>query len=203
MLEVAGVYTRAADEPGRSVYFVATAAEERGLLGSEYFVRHPPIPVDQMAANLNLDSMNVYGSSESLVLLGAERSSLGALVTEVARQSDRVVGSDAHPERGSFFRSDHFSFARAGVPALSLASGDPSGYRGPNADTARSLAAEYNARHYHQPSDEVSAEWDWTGAVEDARLMADLGWRVAADPRMPSYHRGDQFAAPRGKGTQP
>jgi Zn-dependent M28 family amino/carboxypeptidase len=195
MLEVARAYAGAAEPPGRTVYFLATTAEERGLLGAEYFVQHPPLPVAQMAANLNMDSMNVYGPASSLVLLGADRSSLGALVKDVARQWTRTPSADAHPERGYFFRSDHFPFARAGVPALSLSHADA--FTWPRAATARRLADAYNTTQYHQPSDEVSDEWDWTGAVDDTRLMADLGWRIAADPRMPAYDRGDQFAQPR------
>ena len=195
MLEVARAYAGAAEPPGRSVYFVATTAEERGLLGSEYFVHHPPLPVAKMAANLNMDSMNIYGPAASLVLLGVDRSSLGVVVEDVARQWTRTPQNDPHPERGYFFRSDHFPFARAGVPALSLSQGD--GFTGPRAEMAKRLADDYNTTRYHQPSDEISAEWDWTGAVDDTRLMADLGWRIAADPRMPAYKRGDQFAQPR------
>lgn len=199
MLEVARAYAAAAEPPGRTVVFVATTAEERGLLGAEHFVQHPPLPVAQMAANLNMDSMNVYGPVSSLVLLGADRSTLGAMVKDVARQWTRTPVGDTHPERGYFFRSDHFPFARVGVPALSLSQGDD--FTGPRAPIAKRLADEYNATHYHQPSDQVSPDWDWTAAVDDTRLMADLGWRIAADPRMPVYNRGDQFAQPRASAS--
>lgn len=202
LLEIARAYATAREAPGRTVYFLATTAEERGLLGSEYFVRHSPFPVHRIAANLNVDSMNVYGSSESFVMLGADRSDARDLVTEVATQLGRRPGADAHPGRGYFFRSDHFPFAKAGVPAFSLTLGEAGGFRGPRAARARELSEAYNAKHYHQPSDEMSPDWDWTGAVEDTRLMAALGWRLAALPRMPAYLPGDHFARPRAGGAR-
>ena len=201
LLELARVYATADARPGRSVYFLAPTAEERGLLGSEYFAQNPPIPIDRFAANLNVDSMNVYGSSSTFVLLGADRTDAFDLVQDVARAQKRTPGVDTHPERGYFFRSDHFPLAKAGVPAFSLTLGDAEGFRGPRAAQARALSEAYNATHYHQPSDEISPEWDWTGAVEDTQLVAELGWRIAALPRMPAYRAGDQFAQPReGKG---
>ena len=200
LLELARSYVTAAGKPGRTVYFLATTAEERGLLGSEYFTQQSPFPVDRIAANLNMDSMNVYGSSSSFVMLGADRTDAAALVQDVARAQGRTPGVDEHPERGYFFRSDHFPFAKVGVPAFSLTSGDdPAGFRGPRAAKAREIAAAYNATNYHQPSDEISPDWDWTGAVEDTRLMAELGWKLAALPVMPAYKAGDQFAQPRAK----
>lgn len=198
LLELARSYAGATGKPGRTVYFLATTAEERGLLGSEYFVQQSPFPVDRIAANLNMDSMNVYGSSSSFVMLGADRTDAFGIVADVARAQGRTPGEDQHPERGYFFRSDHFPFAKAGVPAFSLTSGDGS-FRGPRAAKARELAEAYNATHYHQPSDQISPDWDWTGAVEDTRLMAALGWRLAALPTMPAYKAGDQFAQPRAK----
>lgn len=197
MLEIARLYATAPRTPGRTVYFLAPTAEERGLLGSEYFAQRPPFPIDRIAANLNMDSMNVYGAMSSFVLLGADRTDAAGLVAQIAKAQGREPGRDEHPERGYFFRSDHFPLAKAGVPAFSLTLGNASGFRGPRAAKAREIAEAYNATRYHQPSDEVSADWDWTGAVEDARLMADLGWRIAALPRMPAYKAGDQFAQPR------
>jgi Zn-dependent M28 family amino/carboxypeptidase len=203
LLELARVFVTATARPGRTVYFLAPTAEERGLLGSEYFAQQSPFPIDRIAANLNVDSMNVYGSSSSFVMLGADRTDAWPLVERVAKRQGRAPGADEHPERGYFFRSDHFPFAKAGVPAFSLTLGDAAGFRGSRAEQARALSAAYNATHYHQPSDELSADWDWTGAVEDTQLMAELGWRLAALPTMPAYKAGDQFAQPRaGKGAR-
>jgi Zn-dependent M28 family amino/carboxypeptidase len=201
LLELARTYATASARPGRTVYFLAPTAEERGLLGSEYFAQHSPFPIDRIAANLNMDSMNVYGSSSTFVMLGADRTDAFGLIEDVARQQGRAPGVDEHPERGYFFRSDHFPFAKLGVPAFSLTLGDASGFRGPRAAKARDISEAYNATHYHQPSDEISPDWDWTGAVEDTQLLAEVGWRIAALPKMPAYKAGDQFAQPRsGKG---
>ena len=197
LLELARVYATTREKPGRTIYFLSPTAEERGLLGSEYFAQHSPFPVDRIAANLNVDSMNVYGSSSSFVMLGADRTNAWSIVEAVAKAQGRAPAADAHPERGYFFRSDHFPFAKAGIPAFSLTLGDSSGFRGPRAARAREISEAYNATHYHQPSDELSPEWDWTGAVEDTQLMAELGWRLAALPAMPAYKDGDQFAQPR------
>ena len=196
LLELARAYATA-PRPGRTVYFLSTTAEERGLLGSEYFAQNPSLPVDRIAVNLNVDSMNVYGSSSTFVLLGADRTDAYPLVEQVAKAQGRMPGGDSHPERGYFFRSDHFPLAKAGVPAFSLTLGDPSGFRGPRAAKARELSEAYNSTHYHQPSDEMSPEWDWTGAAEDTQLVAELGWRIAAQQTMPAYRSGDQFAQPR------
>ncbi|MPY90102.1 MAG: M20/M25/M40 family metallo-hydrolase [Luteitalea sp.] len=192
LLEVADVFAHADARPGRSVYFVATAAEESGLLGSEYFAAKPPIPLERFAANINLDAMNVYGPTRDLVLLGAERSTLGDVAADVARDWDRVLGEDAHPERGYFFRSDHFPLAKAGVPALSYEDGSDF-----ESAAAQGRAERYNETDYHQPSDEVTSDWDLSGMVQDVSFLADLGWRLASLPTMPTYRADDPFAGPR------
>jgi Zn-dependent M28 family amino/carboxypeptidase len=195
ILEIARAMATAPTQPGRSVLFVATAAEESGLLGSEYFAANPPIPIERIAANINIDSLNVFGPTRDLVLLGQDRSTLGVFVERVAADWEREVGTDQHPERGYFFRSDHFPLAKAGVPALSLSTG--TGFVGPRAERARQLAQEYQEKHYHQPSDVVQPDWDFETAARDMRILADLGWRIAAEPAMPAYHPDDQFARPR------
>ncbi len=196
LVEVAEAFA-AAPPPARDVYFVATAAEESGLLGAEYLAAHPVMPIDRVAANINMDSLNVYGPARELVLLGSERSTLGAIADRLARARKRTIGKDPTPERGAFFRSDHFPLAKAGVPAISFSLGDPSAFTGTRADQARALAKAYNETHYHQPSDEYSADWDLAGAVDDLRLLADIGWAVAMAAEMPRYHAGEQFARPR------
>ncbi|MGH9158877.1 MAG: M20/M25/M40 family metallo-hydrolase [Vicinamibacteraceae bacterium] len=192
MLEVADAFARAKARPGRSVYFVATTAEESGLLGAEYFAAHPPISLDHFAANVNMDAMNVYGPTGDLVLLGADRSTLGNVAAEVARDWGRGLGEDQHPERGYFFRSDHFPLAKAGVPAVSYEDGSDF-----ESVAAQRRSAAYNETDYHQPSDEVTSAWDLSGLVLDVRLLADLGWRAAALSGMPTYDASDAFARPR------
>jgi Zn-dependent M28 family amino/carboxypeptidase len=192
VLMIAQAMARAPQKPGRSMVFVFTTAEESGLLGAEYFTQHPVLPMDQMAANINIDEINVLGPARDLVLLGADRSSLGPMAQALAKERNRTIGADQHPERGYFFRSDHFPLAKAGVPALSLS--EPREFTGANADALKKKQEAYNETNYHQPSDEFDPGWDFSGGVEDLRFLAQLAWRIAAEPQMPAYNNGDQFA---------
>jgi Zn-dependent M28 family amino/carboxypeptidase len=192
LLLIAQSMAKAASPPARSMYFVFTTAEESGLLGAEYFVQHPVIPMDQVVANINVDGINYLGPSRDIVLLGADRSSLGPMAQTLAQERGRVVGEDQHPERGYFFRSDHFPLAKAGVPALSIS--EPREFTGPDADELRKKQEAYNTTHYHQPSDEYDPSWNFAGAVEDLKFLAQLAWRIAAQDEMPRYNEGDQFA---------
>ena len=192
VLTIAQAMARASAKPGRSIYFVFTTAEESGLLGSEYFAAHPPLPMATFAANINIDEANPLGKAKDIALLGSDRSSLGAALATIAAERGRVVGVDAHPERGYFFRSDHFPLAKAGVPALSLT--EPEQFEGANAAALKVRQAAYNDQDYHQPSDEFDAAWDFSGAADDMQLLAALAWRIAATPAMPAYNDGDQFA---------
>ena len=192
VLMIAQAMARAGEKPARSMLFVFTTAEESGLLGSEYFVQHPTIPHEQLAANINVDGINYLGPTRDIVLLGADRSSLGPMAEALAKERGRVIGPDKHPERGYFFRSDHFPFAKVGVPALSIS--EPSEFTGPNAAERKKKQEAYNSTDYHQPSDEFDPAWDFSGAVEDMRLLAQLAWRIAAQSEMPRYNDGDQFA---------
>lgn len=192
LLEIARAMARAPQKPGRSIYFVFTTAEESGLLGSEFFIAHPPIPPAQMAANLNMDEINYLGPTRDMVQLGADRSTLGPMLEALLKERGRTLGKDTHPERGYFFRSDHFPLAKAGVPALSLS--EPKEFTGPNAAALLKQQEEYNGKDYHQPSDEYDPSWDFSGGVDDLRIIAQLAWRIAAAPEMPKYNDGDQFA---------
>ncbi len=155
VLTMAQALTRAGGAPGRSIYFVFTTAEESGLLGSEYFAAHPPLPIDRLVANLNVDGANYLGKTRDIVMLGSERSSLGTMFAALATSRGRVVGEDTHPERGYFFRSDHFPLAKAGVPALSLS--EPKQFEGPDAAALLARQEAYNGKDYHQPSDEYQS----------------------------------------------
>ncbi|HEX7085051.1 MAG TPA: M28 family metallopeptidase [Vicinamibacterales bacterium] len=200
ILAIAESMARAPQRPGRSIYFVATTAEESGLLGSEYFAANPPLPLDRIAANINVDGLNNLGPARDLVLLGAERSTLGDLAREILKRVDRTLGTDPEPEKGYFFRSDHFPLAKGGVPAVSIS--DSTDYIGKDPGFAQRMRDEYTNRHYHQPSDEFDPSWDLAGAVADLRVLARLGWEVAARAQMPAYHEGEQFAQPRANRTR-
>ncbi len=192
LLLIAQSMAGASSRPARSMYFVFTTAEESGLLGSEYFAQHPVIPMDRAAANINVDGINYLGPSRDIVLLGADRSTLGPMAQALAQERNRVVGEDQYPERGYFFRSDHFPLAKAGVPALSISS--PREFLGSNAEALQKKQEAYNTTNYHQPSDEYDPAWSFAGAVEDLKFLAQLAWRIAAQQEMPRYNEGDQFA---------
>ena len=198
-LEVAQALSSARVRPARSIYVLFTTAEESGLLGAEYFAAHPVLPADAWAANINIDSLNMAGPAHDIVLLGAERSTLGALASQLAAERGRVIGPDPEPGRGYFFRSDHFPLAKLGIPALSLS--EPVDFVGENPAAARALSEDYIARRYHQPGDEIQPSWDYAGAVDDMRFLAELGWRIANADEMPAYHAGEQFARPRMNST--
>jgi Zn-dependent M28 family amino/carboxypeptidase len=176
---------------------VFTTAEESGLLGSEYFAEHPLLPMNQIVANINIDEINPLGPTRDIVLLGADRSSLGPMAAALAKERGRTIGEDQHPERGYFFRSDHFPLAKAGVPALSL--NEPREFTGPNAEELKKKQEAYNSTHYHQPSDEYDPTWNFAGAVDDLKFLSQLAWRIAATEEMPRYNEGDQFANARKK----
>jgi len=198
-LEIAQALARAPRRPARSIYVLFTTAEESGLLGAEYFAGRPVLAPEAWAANLNIDSLNMAGPSRDIVLLGAERSTLGALAADLAAEQGRVVGPDPEPGRGYFFRSDHFPLAKIGIPALSLS--DPVDFIGPDPAASKRLHEEYRDARYHSPDDEVLPSWDYGGAVNDMRFLAELGWRIANLGEMPAYHPNEQFARPRLKAT--
>jgi Zn-dependent M28 family amino/carboxypeptidase len=184
-----------AQRPRRSILFLFTTAEEQGLLGSEWYSRHPLVPLDKTAADINLDSMNVLGVTRDFIPLGAERSTLNAVVEAVARERGMRVSPDARPEQGSFYRSDHFPFAKVGVPSISLKEGDDFVGR-PKGWGAEQFKA-YNTAHYHQPSDEYSDSWDFRGMVQEAEIALDIGLRVANMQTMPRFNPNDEFAKKR------
>jgi Zn-dependent M28 family amino/carboxypeptidase len=178
--------------PRRSLLFLAVAAEEQGLLGSEYYARHPTFAAGRIAANINMDSVNVLGRTSDLGFIGYGRSSLDAVVDSVAAAQGRTVHGDAFPERGAFYRSDQFNFAKIGVPALYVAGGPNYVGRPPGwGEQQRDL---YVGQHYHQPSDEFDPSWNLEGAVEDAQLMALVGLRVANADGLPKWNENDEFA---------
>jgi Zn-dependent M28 family amino/carboxypeptidase len=192
VLEIAKAFSKAPQKPARSIYFAFVTAEESGLLGSSYFAANPPIPMEKVAANINVDGVNYLGPTSDMVMLGADRSTLGAMLESLLKERNRTLGADQHPERGYFFRSDHFPFAKAGVPALSLS--EPTQFTGSNAAELKKKQEEYNGKDYHQPSDQFDPSWDFSGGVNDMRVLAQLGWRIANQAEMPKYNEGDQFA---------
>lgn len=196
ILAVARAFTRLKTPPARSVYFAFVAGEEQGLLGSEWLVKHPPVPAGRIAANVNVDGIGFYGRTSDAGLIGLGKSSLDADFTALAKAQGRVVHGDEFPEKGAFYRSDQFNFARAGVPAAYVKKGtDVIGKPG----LGKSMIEAYEKNDYHQPSDEFKESWDFSGAVEDMQLAFWLGCRVADAREMPHWNPGDEFEAARTK----
>ncbi len=186
--------------PRRSVLFAAVAAEEQGLLGSQFLVEHPPFPPGKMAANLNLDGLNIWGRTRDVSVIGLGKSSLDTLLVELARQQGRTVKPDALADRGFFYRSDQFNFARVGVPSAYFSSGQD--FIGRDEAWGRSQREKWEATRYHQPSDELDGSWDLSGAVEDVKLFLELGTSVANAPSMPAWTKGDEFEGERKRSIE-
>jgi Zn-dependent M28 family amino/carboxypeptidase len=185
----------AAQRPKRSSLFLFPTAEEQGLLGAEWYANHPVVPLDKTAANVNLDSMNVLGPTKDFIPLGAERSSLKAVVEAVAREMNLRVSPDARPEQGSFFRSDHFPFAKVGVPSISLKEG--SDYVGHTKEWGEEQFRAYNTAHYHQPSDEMRDTWDFRAMIQEGEIALAIGRMISDMPEKPRFNPGDEFAKTR------
>lgn len=191
LLELARVFAESPVKPARSVVFLSVTAEERGLRGSEYYGKKPSIPAKKTMINLNYDGINLWGETRDVVLTGADRTSVWNVVQEVTKAMNLNITPEEHPEAGFYYRSDHFSFARVGVPAFSLDLGND--YPDKPKDFGEQKYKEYNEKHYHQPSDEFNPEWDYSGAKQLARLGIYLGWRVAELPGMTGWKPGDEF----------
>ena len=194
LLAVAEALARAPDRPPRPFLFVSTTAEESGLLGAEWYARHPLFPLGTTAAVLNVDGANPWGRTEDVAPLGTDRSDLGALVRAAAQAEGMVVAPEQHPEQGMFFRQDHFPFARAGVPALAMDHGLR--YVGRPEGWGQERYQEFNSRHYHQPSDAYHADLDLSGAVQQARVLLRTAWAAAAADALPRWTPGSEFRRP-------
>lgn len=181
--------------PRRSLLFMAVTAEEQGLLGSEWYCEHPTFPPGDIAANLNVDGINRWGKATDVGFVGFAKSSLDDVVVAAAAAQSRTVHGDPFPEKGMFYRSDQLSFAKIGVPGIYLRGGPSYVGRPPGWGEAR--VREYEALHYHQPSDEFDGSWDLSGAVDDLRLLLVAGLRIADAPALPAWKRGDEFEAAR------
>ena len=197
MLGIVRAFTALPEPPRRSILFAAVAAEEQGLLGSAYLARHPPIPPGLIAANINIDGASIFGRTRDLTMIGLGKSSLDQLVRELAKEQGRTLKPDQFPDRGFFYRSDQFNLAKIGVPAAYFDSGTE--VIGKPAGWGAKRIEEWEEKDYHQPSDELTEEWDLSGAVEDTQLAFKLGLRVADADAMPRWKPGDEFEAARKK----
>ncbi len=195
LLEIAHAFTKINPPPKRSILFLAVTAEEKGLLGAKYYATHPLYPLQKTLVDLNMDVINLWGRTKDLSSLGLGQTTLDDAIAEVAKAQGRVVEGDAEPEKGLFYRSDHFEFVKEGVPAVNARGGVD--YVGKSSDYGRKKRAEYTQNDYHKPSDEVKPDWDLSGAVEDLRLYTEVGYRVAQGETYPEWKPGTEFRARR------
>ncbi|MGI8620096.1 MAG: M28 family peptidase [Gemmatimonadaceae bacterium] len=192
ILGVAHSATRS-PRPARSQLFVFVDAEESGLLGSQYFAEHPTVPVGKIVANVNVDGGNVLGRVRTLRVLGDTKSSLGPMLADLVRADTLTIAPDTHPERGYFYRSDHFSFAKVGVPSASIGAGVE--FVGRPAGWGTAQEEDYTSHRYHQPSDEYRADFDLTGAAQLAGIVYRFGSWLANSPVVPTWNRDAEFRA--------
>ncbi len=195
LLELANAFSKLASPPKRSILFLAVTAEEKGLLGAKYYAENPLYPLKSTVADINMDGMNQWGRTKDIVLVGLGNSTLDDVAAAVAAEQGRTVKPDAEPEKGFFYRSDHFEFAKQGVPALDPDSGTE--FIGKPAEYSRKKRDEYTNNDYHKVSDEVKPDWDLSGAVEDTRLLFQVGYRVAEAEKFPEWKPGTEFKAKR------
>ncbi len=177
LLELARAFAETRPAPKRSVLFLAVTAEEQGLLGALSYAANPLYPIEKTVANINMDVVNLWGRTSDVTSVGMGQSTMDDLLVEVAGAQGRTVGPDPEPEKGLYYRSDHFAFAQVGVPALNAKGG--SNYIGKPAGYGQRKRDEYTKNDYHKPSDEVKPDWDLAGAAEDAGLLYEVGLRVA------------------------
>jgi Zn-dependent M28 family amino/carboxypeptidase len=192
LMELAKAYKALPKAPKRSVLFLATTAEERGLLGAKYYASHPLHPLRETVADLNIDGVNAWGKTEQIENVTSGHSSIDELLVKAAKGQGRMVQPDSRPELGSFYRADQLEFAREGVPVLytkarSKFIGKPENY-------AHEMVDHYVAHDYHQVSDDVRSDWDFSGAVQDMQLLFQVGYDIAQGAT-PQWKAGSEFKA--------
>jgi Zn-dependent M28 family amino/carboxypeptidase len=195
LLAIGEAFRALPEPPRRSIMLLFAAAEEQGLIGSQYFAEHPPVPPGKMAANLNFDSGNIWGETRDITFIGFGRSTLDAVALDVAAFQGREVKGDQFPDRGYYYRSDQFNFAKIGVPAFYFDGGTD--FVGRPAGWGAEQVERYEAVSYHQPSDELTAEWNFDGMVQDAQFGFLAGLLVANDDALPQWNAGNEFEAAR------
>ena len=193
LLEMARAFTRLPKPPRRSILFLSVTAEEQGLLGSEYYAAQPLYPLAKTLADINMDALNVTGRTKDLVVIGLGASQLDDYARDAAKEQGRTLKPDAEPEKGFYYRSDHFNFAKVGVPALNTDEGVD--FVGRPASFGIEVRERYTNERYHKPSDEVTPDWDLSGLAEDVQLLFAVGYRVAQADTYPAWSPGNEFKA--------
>jgi len=189
LLELARAWSKVSPAPKRSILFAAVAAEEQGLLGSHYLAEHPPVPAKNIAVGLNVDEVYFFGNVKSVTMLGVERTSFYPTAQSVTKEMGLTIVPDQAPEQGSYYRSDHFSFGKVGIPAFTIK-------QVPD-DAQRPQLRDFKDKRYHQAGDEFDPKWDFASAKQVAELAFRLGWEAANAASLPQWLPGDEFAGKR------
>ncbi|MFO7277924.1 MAG: M28 family metallopeptidase [Pseudomonadota bacterium] len=195
LLAIARAFAALPERPRRSILILFVAAEEQGLLGSSYYAQNPTFPPGRIAANINYDGGNIWGATRDVTFIGMGKSSLDAIVQALAQRQGRTVKPDQFPDRGFYYRSDQFAFAKIGVPAVYLDDGTE--YVGRPEGWGKQQMEAWEAKHYHQPSDELDDSWNFDGMIQDTELGFLTGWVVAQSDTLPQWNPGDEFEAAR------
>jgi Zn-dependent M28 family amino/carboxypeptidase len=197
LLEIANTFTKMAKKPSRSILFLSVTAEEQGLLGSEYYTAHPVYPVNKTVADINMDVLQPFGKMKDIILVGKGQSDLDDYANEAAARQGRTTRGEPDPSGGWYFRSDHFNFAKVGIPALYIENGSVSLAHGEAWGEAQKK--DYNDNRYHAPSDEYSSSWDISGIIEDMKLLFSVGYSLSNEAAFPGWKEGSEFKAVREK----
>jgi Zn-dependent M28 family amino/carboxypeptidase len=193
LLALARAFAALKTPPDRSILFLAVTAEEQGLLGSQYYAANPVYPLAKTVAEINMDGLNLLGPTRDVTVIGLGASELDDYAAAAAAEQGRVLRPDAEPEKGFYYRSDHFNFAKQGVPAFDPEAGVD--YFGKPAGFGLTKREEYTANDYHKPSDEIKPDWNLTGAVQDLNLFLAMGYRIARAAKPPEWRPGNEFRA--------
>jgi Zn-dependent M28 family amino/carboxypeptidase len=194
VIELAAAFTKVNPPPKRSVLFMATTAEEAGLLGAKFYAEHPLYPLEKTLADINLDSMNVWGKARDIEDLSLGFSTVDDLLAAVAKQQGRSAIPDSRPDKGKIYRADNFEFSKAGLPSLYVGKGEHLLSR---SETASLRSDEFDSTDYHQVTDEVHPDWDLSGAVQDVQLLFEVGYEVANGDKFPEWKPRSEFKAKR------
>jgi Zn-dependent M28 family amino/carboxypeptidase len=197
VIQLSAAFTKLNPPPKRSILFMATTAEEAGLLGAKFYAEHPLYPLDKTLADINIDTVNPWGKTGDIEDLSDNNSTLDDMLATAANRNGRQMTPNSQPEKGSFYRADHFEFSKLGVPALYTGGGKD--FIGKPADFGQQKKDDYVAHHYHQASDEVNPEWDLSGAVQDIDLLFEVGYQVANGDKFPEWKPGTEFKSKRDK----
>ncbi|HKP87503.1 MAG TPA: M28 family metallopeptidase [Blastocatellia bacterium] len=195
LIEVARAFKALPKPPARSVLFVSVTAEEKGLIGSKYYAENPIYPLAKTVAAINMDGLNQWGPTRDMTVIGLGNSTIDDVLLQAAAEKGRVLRPDPEPEKGFYYRSDHFNFAKQGVPALDPSDGVD--FIGKPAGFGKKMRDEYTEKDYHKPSDEIRPDWDLSGAAEDLRLLFTVGYRIANTGKYPEWKPGTEFKAKR------